>query len=81
MIKLSFCLLALAATAMMTQAESPLVLPLWPDGAPGALGKEDKDMPTLTIYPADAAKASGAAIVILPGGGVLSAATEQRGAA
>lgn len=44
-------------------------LPLWPDGAPGALGKEDKDIPTITPYLADAANATGAAMVIFPGGG------------
>ncbi|HXG46972.1 MAG TPA: alpha/beta hydrolase [Methylomirabilota bacterium] len=44
-------------------------LPLWPDGAPGALGREEKDVPTLTPFLPDPAKASGAAIVICPGGG------------
>ena len=44
-------------------------LPLWPDGAPGALGQADKDIPTLTPYLPDAAQATGAAIVICPGGG------------
>jgi len=44
-------------------------LPLWPDGAPGALGKEEKDIPTLLPLLADPAKASGAAVVVLPGGG------------
>jgi acetyl esterase/lipase len=44
-------------------------LPLWPDGAPGALGKEEKDIPTLLPFLADPAKASGAAVVVLPGGG------------
>ena len=43
-------------------------IPLWPDGAPGALGKADKDIPTLTPYLAAETKASGAAMVILPGG-------------
>lgn len=43
-------------------------IPLWPDGAPGALGKDAKDIPTLTPYFADPAKASGAALVIFPGG-------------
>jgi acetyl esterase/lipase len=43
--------------------------PLWPDGAPGALGKETKDIPTLTPYFASAARATGAAVVICPGGG------------
>jgi acetyl esterase/lipase len=44
-------------------------IPLWPDGAPGALGKEEKDVPTLTPFLADPAIATGAAIVIFPGGG------------
>jgi len=42
---------------------------LWPDGAPGALGKSTNDIPTLTIYRPEAAKATGAAIVVCPGGG------------
>ena len=51
------------------QAQSTNSFPLWPEGAPGALGKEDKDVPTLTPYWPDVAKATGAAIVICPGGG------------
>jgi acetyl esterase/lipase len=46
---------------------SPILL--WPDGAPGALGNDDKDKPSLTPYLPDASKASGAAVVICPGGG------------
>lgn len=41
---------------------------LWDNGAPGALGKETKDIPTLTPYFAPPAKATGAAIIICPGG-------------
>jgi len=44
-------------------------LPLWPDGAPGALGHDDKDTPTLTPYLPDSAVATGAGIVVCPGGG------------
>ena len=51
------------------QAQPTNSFPLWPEGAPGALGKEDKDIPTLTPYLPDPAKATGAAIVICPGGG------------
>ena len=51
------------------QAQPTNSFPLWPDGAPGALGKADKDIPTLTPFLADPAKATGAAIVICPGGG------------
>jgi acetyl esterase/lipase len=44
-------------------------VPLWPDGAPGAFGKEEKDLPTLTPFLALPSTASGAAMVVLPGGG------------
>jgi acetyl esterase/lipase len=43
--------------------------PLWRDAAPGALGKEDKDIPTLAVFLPEPDKATGAAIVICPGGG------------
>jgi acetyl esterase/lipase len=42
---------------------------LWPRGAPGALGNRDQDTPTLTPYLAADPKATGAAIVVCPGGG------------
>ena len=48
---------------------APEPITLWPDGAPGALGQDAKDIPTLTPYFADPAKANGAALVIFPGGG------------
>jgi acetyl esterase/lipase len=44
-------------------------LPLWPEGVPGALGTQDKDIPTITPYLPESARASGAAIVVCPGGG------------
>lgn len=56
--------LAAAATAAPLQP-----LPLWPDGAPGALGTADKDIPTLTPYLPEPDQATGAAIVVCPGGG------------
>lgn len=44
-------------------------MPLWAGAAPGALGGEPSDIPTLTPYLAPEAKPGGAAIVIFPGGG------------
>src|SRR3954468_11327266 len=44
-------------------------IPLWPNGAPGALGKEPKDIPTLTVFLPAEGEATGAAMVICPGGG------------
>jgi acetyl esterase/lipase len=62
-------LVVLAAGLAGATAQSPTAFPLWPEGAPGALGKTDKDIPTLTPYLPGPAKATGAAIVICPGGG------------
>ena len=42
---------------------------LWPQGAPGALGKEPADVPTLTPYLAPKERATGAAVIVCPGGG------------
>lgn len=61
-----FSLLALAATLHAAPLEP---IPLWPNGAPGALGDADKDKPTLTAFLPGPAIATGAAIVVCPGGG------------
>ena len=50
-------------------AQAQPTFPLWPGGAPGALGNASNDIPTLTVYLPAADKASGAAIVVCPGGG------------
>ena len=44
-------------------------LPLWSDGAPGALGKTDNDIPTVTPCFPEPGRANGTAVVICPGGG------------
>jgi len=43
--------------------------PLWSGGAPGAKGTEPGDIPTLTAYFPAPGRATGAAMVICPGGG------------
>ena len=52
---------------------------LWPDGAPGALGREPEDKPKLTLYPVPAARANGAAVVVCPGGGYRTLASDHEG--
>ena len=61
--------LAFGSWFACAQAQPTNSFPLWPEGAPGALGQKDQDIPTLTPYFPDPAKATGAAIVICPGGG------------
>lgn len=50
-------------------ANQPPPIPLWPDGAPGAKGSAPEDIPSVQLYQPRADKASGAAIVVCPGGG------------
>src|SRR5713226_7334941 len=52
---------------------------LWPDGAPRALGREPEDKPKLTLYPVPAARANGAAVVVCPGGGYRTLASDHEG--
>ncbi len=61
-------ILCVASRVAAEEASSePIVL--WPEGAPGALGSEDADVPTLTPFPAPPEVATGAAIILCPGGG------------
>ena len=63
------CLLLLGSVLFSSGQVPTNSFPLWTGQAPGALGTQDKDIPTLTPFFAPATKATGAAIVILPGGG------------
>lgn len=67
--KMNLMLVGLCCFTAFARAQSTNTFPLWPDGAPGALGQEAKDIPTLTPFLPDPAKATGAAMVICPGGG------------
>ncbi|MEY2408338.1 MAG: hypothetical protein QOF48_1008 [Verrucomicrobiota bacterium] len=71
----AFLLIALLAFPISGQTQTPLLL--WPDGAPGALGSDDKDKPSLTPYLPDPEKATGAAIVVCPGGGYGGLASHE----
>lgn len=62
-------LLLLVCATAVSRAQTSDPIPLWPNGAPGALGQADKDIPTLTPFLPDPAEATGAAMVICPGGG------------
>lgn len=60
-------------------AAEPKTELLWPKGAPGALGEAAKDKPTLIIYLPEKEKATGAAVVICPGGGYGGLAMDHEG--
>ena len=52
-----------------SNAEMQKPIPLWPDGAPDALGNSTNDIPTLTPYLPDGTNTTGSGMVICPGGG------------
>jgi acetyl esterase/lipase len=70
--------LSLAFTVFAQQNE-PKTIPLWPGGAPGALGTEDRDIPTLSVYLPNANQGTGAAVIVCPGGGYGNLALNHEG--
>jgi acetyl esterase/lipase len=72
--------LALLLLTLAPAADAPgKVELLWPDGAPGAKGTEQVDKPSLTMHLPPAGKATGAAVVICPGGGYAHLAFDYEG--
>jgi acetyl esterase/lipase len=62
----------------------PRTIPLWENGAPGALGNEERDKPTLTVYPIwtgnQRGRATlGAGVIIAPGGSYIGLAINHEG--
>src|SRR5690349_5477975 len=72
--------IALTAAALFAQApNSPKPEPLWPDGAPGAVGSEETDKPTLAAYPAPQGRGVGTAVIVCPGGGYVNLSMDKEG--
>jgi acetyl esterase/lipase len=65
--KTLFAAAILFVSLILSHAEMQTPIPLWPAGAPGALGTSSNDIPTLTPYLCES-NATGAALVICPGG-------------
>ena len=59
-------ILALLLLSLFPVYAADETIVLWPGGAPGALGTDGKDIPTLTPY--RPANANGAAMLLIPGG-------------
>ncbi len=65
-----FCLLtALFLPGVSAKAQMQPAIPLWPGTPPGCRGTNDFDIPTLTPYLPTNGLATGAALVVCPGGG------------
>jgi acetyl esterase/lipase len=74
--RVSICLL-IAAAALA--AQTPKAEPLWPKGAPGALGTAPEDQPTLTPFVLPKGGASGTAVIVCPGGGYQHLSMDKEG--
>ena len=72
-----FATAILFSSLILSRAEMQTPIPLWPAGAPGALGTSANDIPTLTAYLPDATNATSAAMVICPGGGYAHLAPHE----
>src|SRR5260370_36246249 len=75
----STLMLVLGMFMPSTKANPATPIVLWPGGAPGAVGTEVADIPTLTPYLPPKEKATGAAIIICPGGGYTHLADDEGG--
>ncbi|HEX7578326.1 MAG TPA: alpha/beta hydrolase, partial [Verrucomicrobiae bacterium] len=75
--KTLFASAILFSSLVLSRAEMQTAIPLWPDGAPGALGTKSNDIPTLTPYLPDQTNATGAAMVICPGGAYAGLAPHE----
>ena len=53
-------------------------IPLWPNGAPGAVGKAETDVPTVAVY-LPASNPTQTAVVVAPGGGYQHLAMDHEG--
>ena len=73
------------ATTMTVQAQQPLpikdgqVIPLWNGAAPGALGSDESDIPTLTVYLPRTMTDATPAMIVCPGGGYGALASNHEG--
>ena len=81
--------LILGAAAVLSAEPAPVPLLLWPQGAPDSNGLKGPEtvkgcignisIPTITVYKAPTAKATGAVVVVMPGGGYGVVCVEVEG--
>jgi acetyl esterase/lipase len=75
-------LILLVAASTLAQSDRFLgiaTFPLWDDNAPGALGRTDDDIPTVTIFRPHAGTGNGTAVIVAPGGAYLGLAGNLEG--
>jgi acetyl esterase/lipase len=68
-----------STASAVSQGGAGKTMLLWPAGAPGALGDEDVDKPSLTVFLPVAANVTKTGVVVAPGGSYTHLATEKEG--
>jgi acetyl esterase/lipase len=77
--------IALVIVMMLQAQPSPMpiqdgqTLPLWPAGAPGALGTADADVPAITVFLPRTMTPNTPAMIVCPGGGYGALAANHEG--
>ena len=61
--------------------QEPQTILLWPNGAPGAQGTEDRDKPAITVYMPASTTGPMTAVIIAPGGSYRALASNLEGRA
>ncbi len=71
----------LVTTPLVAQrgGKPPERIKLWSGDAPGAIGQQDEDIPTLDLYLVPIERAVGTAVVVCPGGGYRALAMDHEG--
>lgn len=75
-----FALPLMVSAVVMAQPPAGPVVPLWAEKAPLAVGESPADQPSIQVFLAPKEKATGAAVVICPGGGYGFLASDHEGA-
>jgi acetyl esterase/lipase len=65
--------------AALASAQEPTTVLLWPNGAPGAQGDEDRDKPSITIFLPVKNQANGTGMIVCPGGSYRALADNHEG--
>src|SRR6185312_4049193 len=73
-----FLLLTMMSFGQIRDMGEPQTIPLWEQGAPGALGQRDEDKPTITLYRANGTGVR-TAVIVAPGGAYAHLASNHEG--
>ncbi len=71
--------IAFVLGAGLVLAQTPDTIPLWESRAPGALGDNDADRPTLTVFRAAARQNGVTSVIVAPGGGYVNLSMDKEG--